>query len=300
MNGYHYAIGVMVEENGMIVYPMRKDIKSIVDFERLKKCNAICYKWCKHFKIKKIHYMRFIYSILKDANQYANKLTKKCRDKFIEDCKIMFYASEVEEILIKQYSAMVYNIMKRMRINYEKYDDFVTDGFMAIRSAVWQYRTYKIKASFTTYAHRAIFMRLRGKLHKEKLKNLLKGGFNVKCVSDFENKDFNLENCGINKDYSANTENIDLEIDNIVVGCGLTDQEAMILRSFVNRRLDVPMWYIDYRAKYINKQTSKPLSRQSVYNHLAVVHEKVLFYLQSKGITPNDYVPPKTRRGDFR
>jgi len=284
----------------MVAYPMRKDIESIVDFERLKKCNTVCYKWCKRFKIKKLHYMRFICSILKDTEQYANKLSAKHRSQFLEDCKTMFYASEVEEILIKQYSSMVYNIMKRMRINYERYDDFITDGFMAIRSAVWQYRTYKVKASFTTYAHRAIFMRLRGKLHKEKLKQLAKNGFKIRCVGDFENEEFKLENCGMHKDYSANMENIDLEIDKIVVGCSLTEQEAMILRSFVNRRLDVSMWYIDYRQKYINKQLNKPLSRQSVYNHLAVVHEKVLYYLQSKGIAPNDYMPPKTRRGDFR
>lgn len=290
----------MVEGNDMVIYPIRKDIESVVDFEKLKKCNDICHKWCKHFKIKKLYYMRFIYGIYKNPEEYANKLTKKYRMQFVEDSKTMFYASEIEEILIKQYSTMVYSIMKRMRLDYDKYEDYVTDGFMAIRYATWQYRTYKIKASFTTYVHRAIFMRLRARLHKEKLKKLAKGGFNIRCISDFENEDLKLENCGTHKDYAANTENIDLEIDKIIVGCSLTDQEAMILRSFVNRRIDVSIWYMNYRSKYINKQLNKPLSRQSIYNHLAVVHEKVFSYLQSKGMLPENYAPPKTRRGDFR
>lgn len=284
----------------MGIHHMRTNIAEIVDFEKLKKCNTICYKWCRHFKIKKVHYMRFVCNILKNQQHYAQKLSAKYKDQFAEDCKIMFYALEVENILIEQYNAMVFNIMKRMRISYDRYDDFITDGLMAIRSAVWQYRTYKVKASFTTYAHRAIFMRIRGKLHKERLKQLTKGDLKIKCVSDFENEEFNLENCGMHKDYAINKENIDLEIDNIIVGCNLTDQEAMLLRSFVNRRIDVSMWYIEYRAKYINKQLNKPFSRQSIYNHLEVVHKKVIAYLQSKDILPDGYERPKTRRGDFR
>lgn len=284
----------------MAAYHMRKDIESLVDFEKLKKCNAICYKWCGRFKVKKLHYMRFMYSIFKNPEQHVDKLPNKHKKQFIEDCKTMFYAAEIEDILIKQYNPMIFNIMKRMRINCDKYDDYVTDGMMAIRSAVWQYRTYKIKASFTTYAYRAIFMRLRGILHKESLKKLIKGEFKLNYVGDFENEDFKLENCGHFKDYSANMEDINFEIDKIIIGCSLSDQEAMVLRSFVNRTVDVSVWYIDYRKKYINKQSNKPFSRQTIYNHLFAVHEKVLFYLQNKGIATEDYVPPKTRRGDLK
>ena len=284
----------------MVIYPIIKDVESIVDFEKLKKCNDICYNWCKRFKIRKLYYIRFVHGIYKNPEEYACKLAKKQKIQFLEDCKTMFYAAEVEEILIKQYSTMVYSIMKRMRLDYDECEDYVTDGFMAIRYATWQYRTYKVKASFTTFVHKSIFMRLVARVHKDKVKKIKRKKLQIRCVSDFERDDFNFENCNNNKDYSANTENIDLEVEKIIVGCSLTDQEAMILRSFVNRRIDVSMWYIDYRAKYINRQLNKPLSRQSIYNHLAIVHEKVLSYLQSKGIADNDYVPPKTRRGDFR
>lgn len=284
----------------MITFPMRKDINDIVDFEKLKKCNDMCYKWSRHFKITKLYYMRFVGSVHRKPEEYAIKLTKKYRIKFLEDCKIMFYAAEIEEILIKQYSAMVYSIMKRMHMDYDKCEDYVTDGFMAIHYATWQYRTHKVKATFTTFVHKAIFMRLIARQHKEKVKTIKRKKLQIRCVGDLESPDFNLNNYDTNKNYAANTENINLEIDNIIVGCSLTDQEAMILRSFVNRRIDVSMWYLDYQKKYINKQLNKPFSRQSIYNHLEVVHEKVFDYLKSKNMLPDNYVPPRTRRGDFR
>jgi hypothetical protein len=289
-----------MEGNNMVIYPIIKDIKSVVDFEKLKKCNDLCYSWCKRFKINKLYYIRFVHGIYKNPEEYACKLTGKQKIKFLEDCKTMFYAAEVEEILIKQYSTMVYSIMKKLHLDYDKCEDYVTDGFMAIRYATWQYKTYKIKASFTTFVHKSMFMRLAGRIHKEKVKKIKRKKLQIRCISDFEGDDINLESFNTNKDYSANTENIDLEIDKIIVGCSLTDQEAMILRSFVNRRIDVSMWYIDYRKKYINKQLNKPLSRQSIYNHLETVHEKVLNYLINKNMLPDGYIPPKTRRGDFR
>ena len=156
----------------MIVSKMRSDINEIVDFEKLKKCNDICFKWSKKFKVKKMYYAKFMWKVFKNPKSFLDRLKPQFHAQFLKDCKNMFYAAEVEEILINQYSAMVVNIMKRMRIQYNNFEDYLNDGYMAIRSAVWQYRTYKIKASFTTYAHRSVFMRIRGILHKQKLKRL--------------------------------------------------------------------------------------------------------------------------------
>ena len=287
------------KEGTMQISKMRSNINELVDFEKLKKCNDICFKWSQKFKIKKNHFAKFMWSIFKNPEKIHPKLKQNQKEKFIEDCKTMFYAAEVENILIEQYSAMVYNIMKRMRVSYDNFDEYVTDGFMAVRSAVWQYRTYKIKASFTTYAHKSIFMRIRGKLHKEKLKRL-KNKFTISCESDYESKEFNLENINLRKDYSANLENIDDQITELSKKCSLSEQETMLLISFANRRIDVPTWYEQYRQKYINPKTKVSFSRQSVYNHLAAAHEKVFFYLQQTDILPKGYKPPKKRRGDFR
>lgn len=279
---------------------MQENITELVDFEKLKKSNDICHKWCRRFKVKKMHYVRFMFNIFKNPEEHADKLPPKYKEQFLKDCKNMFYAAEVENILIDQYNAMVFNIMKKMRISYNDYEDYLTDGLLAIRIAVWQYKTYKIKASFTTYAHRSIFMRIRGRLHKEKLKKITRKNLKINCMSDFDSEEFSFDNLKITKDYSANTENIDSEIDKIIVACSLTDQEAMLLRSFVNRKVDVSIWYINYIKKYINKKLNKPFTKQTVYNQLAIVHEKIFNYLQAKGILPNGYVKPKTRRGDFK
>lgn len=291
---------VKEKEFVMAIRHMRENIEEIVDFEKLKKSNDTCHKWCKRFKIKKMYYVRFMFNIFKNPEQHVVKLPAKYKLQFLEDCKSMFYAAEVENVLIEQYNAMVFNIMKKMHISCDDYDDFVTDGLMAIRAAVWQYRTYKIKASFTTYVHRSIFMRIRGRLHKEKLKKLTRKNLKINRVSDFESEEFNLENLKVTKDYSANTENINLEIEKIIVGCSLTDQEAMLLRSFVDRKIDVSIWYADYIKKYINKKLNKPFTRQSIYNHLEIVHEKIFSYLQAKGVLPDGYIKPRTRRGDFK
>ncbi len=283
----------------MKISRMRNDIAKLVDFEKLKKCNDICYKWAIRMKVKKPNYARFMWNVIKNPEAFQDRLAAKYRSQFLEDCKTMFYAAEVEEILINQYSAMVINIMKRMRIQYLQYEDHLTDGYMAIRSAVWQYRTYKVKASFTTYAHRAIFMRIRGKLHKERMKKL-NNNVRVACMSDFESEEISLTIMSASKDCAANMEDINQQIVELSKNCSLTEQETMILLSFANRKIDVPTWYEDYRKKYLNTKSNKQLSRQSIYNHLAVVHEKVLFYMQQKGMTPIGYLPPKTRRGDFR
>jgi len=283
----------------MQVSAMRKDINLLVNFEHLKKCNDICFKWSKHFKIKKSNYAQFMWKTFRNPEIICQKLNSKHKSKFMKDCKTMFYAAEVEEILIKQYSPMIINIMKRLHINYEKFEDYLSYGYMAIRSAVWQYRTYKIKASFTTYAHRAIFMRIRGILHREKTK-ILDRKIRISCESDYESKEFDLESVYLHKDCAANMEDLDSQILNISKECSLSQQETMLLISFANRKIDAPVWYEEYRKKYINTKLNKQFSRQSIYNHLAAIHEKVLFYLQQKNIAPEGYAIPQTRRGDFR
>ena len=148
---------------------MNKNIHELVDFERLKKANDTWMKWLKYFGVPQKKYQRFILNIKKSPENFKKDVAVNYRSQFSKDLKTMFYAGEVEEILIKQYHALVLYVLKRMRVAFDRYDEMITDGFLAIRSATWQYRTHKIKASFTTFVHNAIFCKFKGKLHKEKI-----------------------------------------------------------------------------------------------------------------------------------
>jgi DNA-directed RNA polymerase specialized sigma24 family protein len=268
---------------------MRDDIKKLVDFEKLKKCNDICHKWSERFGIGKRDYMRFMYNIFKNPESVKNQLEVKYRSQFTKDCKVMFYAAEVENALIKQYHAMIFNIMKKFRIDQNDFDEYVTDGFMAIRAATWQYRTYKVKASFTTYAHRAIFMRIKGKLCKEKEKRDRRHNLRISFESDYDEGSFNINNHVNCKQYSDSERELESDIENVIIQNKLNDQEAMMLRSFANHKMDNGRWYDEYRKKYINEKIGLPYSRQAIYNQLEILHKKLLKFFEKNDMLPKNF-----------
>jgi hypothetical protein len=268
---------------------MHDDIKKLVDFEKLKKCNDICHKWSTRFGIGKREYMRFMYNIFKNPESVKNQLEVKYRSQFTKDCKVMFYAAEVENALIKQYHAMIFNIMKKFRIDQNDFDEYVTDGFMAIRAATWQYRTYKVKASFTTYAHRAIFMRIKGKLCKEKEKRDRRHNLRISFESDYDEGSFNINNHVNCKQYSDSERELESDIENVIIQNKLNDQEAMMLRSFANHKMDNGRWYDEYRKKYINEKIGLPYSRQAIYNQLEILHKKLLKFFEKNDMLPKNF-----------
>jgi hypothetical protein len=272
-----------------MISKMHDDIKKLVDFEKLKKCNDICHKWSTRFGIGKREYMRFMYNIFKNPESVKKQLEVKYRSQFTKDCKVMFYAAEVENVLIKQYHAMIFNIMKKFRIDQNDFDEYVTDGFMAIRAATWQYRTYKVKASFTTYAHRAIFMRIKGKLCKEKEKRDRRHNLRISFESDYDEGSFNINNHVNCKQYSDSERELESDIENVIIQNKLNDQEAMMLRSFANHKMDNGRWYDEYRKKYINEKIGLPYSRQAIYNQLEILHKKLLKFFEKNDMLPKNF-----------
>jgi DNA-directed RNA polymerase specialized sigma24 family protein len=230
-----------------------------------------------------------MYNIFKNPESVKNQLEVKYRSQFTKDCKVMFYAAEVENALIKQYHAMIFNIMKKFRIDQNDFDEYVTDGFMAIRAATWQYRTYKVKASFTTYAHRAIFMRIKGKLCKEKEKRDRRHNLRISFESDYDEGSFNINNHVNCKQYSDSERELESDIENVIIQNKLNDQEAMMLRSFANHKMDNGRWYDEYRKKYINEKIGLPYSRQAIYNQLEILHKKLLKFFEKNDMLPKNF-----------
>lgn len=277
---------------------MHKNIHEIVNFEKLKKSNDLCFKWGKRLKIPRRDYMKFITILQKSPDSLIEKIKSRYVEEYKSDLANMFYAKEVENILAQQYHAMIFSIMKKMRINPEQYDDFISDGFLAIRSSIWQYRTHKVKASFTTFVHKAIFFRIKGQINRIKLKKERRKNFNLYYESGYEGDSFdlNLFSKNIEVEHSNNFEK---ELNNIISISNLTDQEECMLRCFINRKID-ELWYAEYLKKFVNTKTQKPYSRQSIYNQLLAVQKKVAKHMRVNNLLDNDFVVPTTHYGDLR
>ena len=283
----------------MLVKHMKKNIKELIDFDKLRECNTICHKWARRLKIARRDYMKIMHGIYKDKESYKSLIEPKYRSQFTKDCEIMFYAPEVEGLMCEQYSAMVVNIItKKFRINNEELvEQFFTDGMMAIRAATWQYRKHESKATFTTFVHRAIMMRIKGAAIKrsEKIKRRTKRAI-VKNFSDYS-EDINFDN--IAKSYTSENCSYEKQICEIIRDTGLSEQEEFVIRSYMNRKVDC-LWYADYVKKYRNEKLNKQFSRQTIYNHLLAVQTKIMKHLKEKNMIDQNFIVPLYRRGDFR
>ena len=276
---------------------MKGNIKELVDFEKLKKCNDKCFYWAKKLRIERRYFMRFALQIYKDKNSVLGKLNPKYHAKYLEDCKTMFYAAEVEDLLLDQYHAMIFNIMKKMRVNPFKKEYYVTDGFLAIRAATWQYRTYKVKASFTTFVHKAIFLRIKGQLHKESAKKERRKNFYLSYEADIDVETFNLNT--FPSKHIPEYHSYHQDISAIIKSAGLNEKETCLLECYINRKIDT-LWYEDYRNRFWNEKMKKPFSRQSIYNQLLAVQTKVMESMIQSKMIPDNFVIPTIHRGDLR
>ena len=78
---------------------MQNNIDTIVDFEKLRQTNDLCHKWADRFGISSNKFMKFIINAKSNYEFYKNKLAIKYRSQFSKDCKVMFYAAEIEDVL---------------------------------------------------------------------------------------------------------------------------------------------------------------------------------------------------------
>jgi hypothetical protein len=272
------------------------NIKELVDFERLKHANGLMFKWGQRFNISKRMYATFMALVKKRPEHYKKLLPVQFRSQFSKDCKIMFYAAEVESILVEQYTYMVLGIIRKLGIyKSDEIGHFFTEGCIAVKHSAWQYRNYHIKASFNTFVHRSIFMRIKGKIDKiasKKARRLQKFAIHNQCDMEFS---FN----SIPKTYAPMDDSCEISLDDIVRGASLTEKEECLIRAFVNRKIE-SLWYKEYREKFPNTKTNKIYSRQSISLQLMAVQRKVFDYLRTRDIMPEGYIIPKDRRGDFK
>jgi hypothetical protein len=268
---------------------MIKNIEEFVDFQKLKDCNEKLLMWSKHFGIEKKNLLRFVWSIHKNKESVQERLNKKQYSQYKKDCETMFYAGEVEELLIVQYDRMIFKNIRQFKIKESEESMYHSIGQMAIRNAVWSYRNHAIKASFTTFVAKSIFLRIRGEVFRIALKKRRHESLKINNESDFD-ENFKLDSF---KKHIEPKFDIMGEVFKVIHECGLTDQEAMLIKCFVNRGVNSEIWYNEYKKKYKNIRTNKDFSKQSFYDHLFKVQQLIAEKLKNIGMLPEDFVVVK-------
>lgn len=273
----------------MFIKKMKSNINELVDFEKLRESNSILHKWTQRLNISKRDYMKTVHQMFKNPKAFKTKFEVRFRSQFTKDCAVMFYASTVENTLCEQYSAMVANIIRgRFKIRDDDFfENHFNDGLMAIRAATWQFRKHKSKASFNTFVHHAIFMRIKGTLCKNSDKAKRRMGYaKVYRFSDYP-ETTKFDNVG-EEYYPDDSVAFEKQISMIIREAGLSEQEQFMLSSYINRKVD-NIWYDDYRKKYRNVKMNKQYSRQSIHNQLLAVQNKVLEFMKYKKLVDDDF-----------
>ncbi len=249
-----------------------------VNFDCLRNSNCLGHKWAKHFDVSGNRHMSFIIDLKKHPHIYLNRLESLERGEILEDMKEMYYASEVEDFLVSQFYFSILSVLKRFKINKNRYDEFLSQGMLAIRSAVWTYRQNSIK--FSNYVYNGIYQRVLGILSREarqKKKNKRKK-IEVLNASDLNHDSrFNdvLNNVSKSDDVYNYTDESELDLDNIANRASLNQQEIDLLKFFMMKQDGIHGWNRMYRSHLV-KEHGVIMSKQGVVSKLKSVQKKVL------------------------
>ena len=260
---------------------IKKDISQYVDFEKLRKSNDLVKKWLTRLKAKQNQFMVTVQDMRKNPKKYMDKLEQKYKSSFAKDQKTMYYAAEVENILLEQYYPMVISILKKLKISDYYFDDCLMHGLISVRNSVWQFKSHKFKASFFTFCYKGAYMRIFGRRCKllKKYRAKKKSNLQIVCETDL---------CGINKDknYIENTINkfskapeiVEVSVENdinlLLKECDLNEEELFIITKYINREPRKCGWNEEYRNKY-PKADGSIMSKQGVHNKLMSIQKKI-------------------------
>lgn len=253
----------------------------MINIDKLRKSNDIGKKWADRFGISKNDYMRFIIDLKKNKNKYLQKLENKFRSQFSKDYKVMFYAAEVEEKIIQQFYHIVQHCLIKLCIKETYRDEYYSIGLTSLRSAIWNYRTHKIKASLFTFCFNGVFHRLLGLKTKLHSLNSNPNKKNTIIESDYlsTNKKSKFD-LGAMKatvvDFDLNLENEESKslLNSLLEQTELKDDEIFLLQSFMSRYDETPHWCRLYREKFLTKE-GKMVSRQGVHCKLVIIQKKL-------------------------
>ena len=260
------------------------ELAKVVDFTRLKKSNDLLLKWGNRLGICKNRFVRWAIGAMKNPDEQKKLLPVPMRSAFAKDCKSMFYAAEVQDILVEQYEQMIHKILKYIYITQDQdiYEDFYNEGMIAIMYATWSFRNVKNKCVFTTFCYNTLFMRLRGMKNKgyrkQQRREIKKTVYNE--TSQGEN--FHLSNFAAKEEQEAYAfvEPVDCVLEKLITAAKLDEEDAYLIKAYSNRKnnLKKVVWYEDFRQKYTHTFKSNRITKQGLQQRLKKIRAKLWFY----------------------
>lgn len=258
---------------------MIANIDEIVDFQKLRNSNSLGHKWSKKFQVHSTRYIRFIIDLKNNLPNYLSLLEdEEDRQELLKDHPHMFYAVEVENFLVEQFYNAIISVLKRLGVDKRNYEDFISHGFLAIRSSAWMYRLSTTK--FSSFAYNGIYNRILGlvsrKSHKEKAKQ--KRVVHLVNLSDLygdenDGQDWYEESSKIDS-AETNFDEQPLCMEEIIKSAGLSEEEQLLLEYFVMKSKGVAGWNRLYREEVL-KRTGQNLSKQGVAWRLQHIQGKI-------------------------
>lgn len=257
-------------------------IHDICDVERLRKSNDLAWKWfCRSDADKRLFFSWSI-NLWKNPNEFKKTLSSAMKSAFSKDLKNMFYANEIESLVIAQYHAMVKFILKKIKHTEQEHDHLLNTGLNAVRISCWQFRTVGKKCGFTTFCHNSVFLRIKGDKNKEFItKKRRSEKFIIFSQNEFDEK---FDICQI-QDKDFRNLKFDFEeakeiLAEVVKRAKLEEHELFLLESLIKRfdhikSEDNNLWYSEYLKRYSNTFPNGRISREGLRQRVIKVQKKI-------------------------
>lgn len=255
------------------------DYKTLLDIDRLKAANDRLYKWIKVLKIPHNKFTVFISDLIKNRDKYASKMPAELRNQFIEDYPVMMYPREIENKLVTQFLPMMVSIVKRLKeTDPECIDEMHFHGCMAVRNALWKYRTHASNASLFTYVYDGAFLRMRGARHKYKAMKAKKAQSKIHNATDYFNQAN--ENIGIAALADPKNETVfelldeGIDVEKMFAEANFSQEECELMRMYMQRDTLENDWSRKFRQQRADAE-GKIMTRQAIDNRLMIAKYKL-------------------------
>ena len=260
-------------------------------YEKLKKSNGILHKWAKHFGVSIHKKIDFYIDLYKNKDKYYSELPSEKKSKFTKDHKVMFYALQVENALIKQYYNTILHMIRKFKITTDKVDHFRDAGLSSIRNSIWSFTNHKSKVSFMTFCYNGLFLRFRSEGHKVNLKRHRKKYKHFISVTDIvADKKNNFFELSADQDaLPAHQHLINKEHENVVAQvfaeANLDEDECFIIKSYMQRDNLNLSWNADC-IEFFKSKYNRSLRKQAIHNKLFKIQRKLwVIYSKKYGLT---------------
>lgn len=258
---------------------MKKDFKYLVDFKKLRKCNDVCKKWADRFGIGKNDYINFIINLKKNPYVFKDQLEVRFRCQFVKDIKYMFYAFDIENLVVEQFYHSVSSILTNLKISGNQRDELFSVGLYAIRSAVLNFRNHKSNASLFTFVYNGIYQKITGAIIKEKAKarRRKKICVNESDMPNSKKSKATMDYIAFEKiNYDENFEQDEAKdcVSKLFSESNLTKDEMLLINKYMHRDIDSPSWNAEYREIF-EQNNGRKISKQGVFCKLAKIQRKM-------------------------